>query len=280
MTTQLLECSDADFEYLDERITCADIDERDFPDWEDVLRDPERSPVPHIRHQRQRRNDCQGQALSNGTEARRHYETGDMVQLADSYAYNCTEYLTSPNQVGRDRGSNILIGVRVLTEGIPGHGVKPGLPTEADWAYDTYERKASRFLERAKQVEIVDASVAEQLPMPAFRQMLVAVAARGTGHIGTRWPPKWKNLNGRRLMDSAPRGGGGHATCIVWAEWINSQWVLVVLNSHGDEFYYMSERCYNELQRNQFRPYGARLLMPVDAAEKYVNWHENSPYFD
>ncbi len=281
MTSQLLECSDADFEYLDERITCASIDERDFPNWEDVLRDPKRSPVPHMRKQRQRRNDCQGQSLANGTEARRHYTTGKMEQLADIYAYNGTEYLTNPSSVGRDRGTNILIGVRLLTEGIPEHGVAPGLPLERYWPYDTYERSAGRFIERAKQVEIVDGSVSDQLPMPPFKQMLIALAARGTGHIGTYWPPSWDKINGKRWMKSAPRRGGGHATQIIWAEWSDQlrQWLLIVWNSHDDAYYYMSESAYTALQRNQFRPYGGRLLMPTKAVERFVNWSTDSPYF-
>jgi len=282
MKTQLIKCSEHDFEYLNERLTCASIDEKDFPDWEDALRDEQRSPVPHMRVQRQRRNDCQGQSLANGTESRRHYVTGKMEQLADIYAYNATEYLTNPSGVGKDRGTNILIGVRVVTEGIPQQGVEAGLPLESDWPYDTYERSASRFIDRAKTVSMVDGAIAEQLPMPPWNQMLIAVAARGTGHIGTYWPPSWGKVHGRRLMKSAPRGGGGHATQILWADWSDElrQWLLVCWNSHVDEFYYITESAYTALQRVQFRPYGARLLMPPNAAERYVNWHADSPYFD
>jgi len=282
MKQMLQKCSQADFDYLDERVTCLAVSESDFPGWEDRLRDPAASPLPHIRTQRQKMNDCQGQSLSTGTEARRHYSTGEMQQLADVYAYNATEYVTGPNNVGRDRGTNILLGVRVLTEGIPQHGIAPGLPLEENWRYNTYERSASRFIDRAKQVEIVDGCVAEQLPMPPFREMLIAVAARGTGHIGTYWPPSWAKVNNRRWMKSAPRRGGGHATQIVWAEWVDElrQWLLIVANSHGDGWYYMSESAYTALQRVQFRPYGARLLMPLEAKQKFVDWKSDSPYFD
>jgi len=279
MNSPLLPASEADFDYLDARITCASISEADFPGWEDRLKDPAASPIPHMRKQRQVKSDCQGQALANGTEARVHASTGQMVQLADIYAYNATEYVSDPRSVGADRGSNILQGVVVLTEGIKSQNVPPGLPTESDWPYNTYEKSASRFIQRAKQVKIQPGCVAEQLPMPPFREMLIALAARGTGHIGTYWPPRWSSLNGRRLMDSAPTGGGGHATCIIWAHWLNSQWYLCVWNSHGDEYYYMSQRSYDRLQSNQFRPFGARLLMPMSAQQQFVDWHKNSPYF-
>ena len=279
MKNELQYCSDSEFDYLDSRITCKSISESDFPNWEQVLRDEVRSPVPHMRAQRQTKSDCQGQALANGSEARRHAATGEMIQLSDIYAYNATEYLSDPRSVGRDRGSNILQGVRVLTEGIPSQGVLPGLPTEAAWPYNTYERSSGRFIQRAKSATMLENCVAEQLPMPPFREMLIALAARGTGHIGTYWPPRWRNLNGRRVMDTAPTGGGGHATCILWATEISGEWYLVVWNSHGDEYYLMSERCYEKLQSTQFRPFGARLLMPVAAQQLYVDWQSNSPYF-
>lgn len=278
--TPLLEPSTDDREYLDATTICSDIKESDFPDWEERLRDPAASPLPHMRKQRQRRNDCQGQALAGGTEARRHYTTGQMEQLSDIYAYNATEYLTGPTNVGRDRGSNILIGVRVIAEGIPTQNIKPGLPTEEAWPYDTYERDADSFIERARSAAITDGCLAEQLPMPPWREMLVAMAARATAHIGTYWPPRWSQLNGCRLMDRTPRGGGGHATEIIWAAEIEGEWYLVVWNSHGDGFYYMSRRCYEDLQQQQFRPYGARLLMPIEAKQRYVNWASESPYFD
>ena len=276
----LLRPSEDDLEYLDATTICREIKESDFPNWEDRLRDHAASPLPHMRTQRQRRNDCQGQALAGGTEARRHYATGRMGQLSDIYGYNATEYITGPKNVGRDRGSNILIGVRVITEGIPNQNIKPGLPTEQEWPYDTYERDSSEFITRAKNAAITDGCVAEQLPMPAWKEMLIAVAARGTGHIGTYWPPRWRQLNGKKCMDRAPRGGGGHATEIIWAEEISGNWYLVVWNSHGDGFFYMSRQCYEDLQQRQFRPFGGRLLMPINAAEQFVNWATESPYFE
>jgi len=275
--------SAVDLAFLNSAVTCADIEERDFPDWEEVLRDPARSPLERIRVQRQKMSDCQGQALAGGTESRVDYATNKMIQLSDIYAYNCTERMGGAGNVGRDRGTNILQGVRVLVEGIPGLGIKPGLPTEADWPYSTYEKSASRFEKRAREATMVSGCVTEQLPMPPFRTMLIALAARGTGHIGTKWPPRWQTINGRRYMANPPQGGGGHATFIVWAMEAKGKgngWTLCVWNSHGKGYYLMSESCYTWHQKRNFAPYGARLLMPDKAKDRFVNWSTQSPWFE
>jgi hypothetical protein len=74
-----------------------------------------------------------------------------------------------------------------------------------------------------------------------------------------------------KLMDSAPNGGGGHATEIVWAVKVNGRWYLAVWNSHGYGAYLMSQRCYETLQRSQFSPFGGYLLMPDKPVERYYD---------
>ena len=253
----------------DAGIVVKSIDGADFPDWQGHLLDPKNDPRPHMRKQNQRRSDCQGQSLANGTEKRVWYCTGTMIQCSDTYAYNGSERISGANRVGADAGTTIHSGVILLTKGIESIGVKPGLPTETDWPYQPYERSSSRFDARAKQVKINDAMVTEHGPMPDFQDMLIAVAAGGSGHIGTYWPAKWGNLNGKKLMSIAPTGGGGHATEIVWAEKISDRWYLVVWNSHNDEFYYMTQACYEALQRRQFAPFGAYVLLPNRAKERW-----------
>ena len=243
------------------------INKNDFPGWEAVLLGPAKSPLPFMRAQNQRRNDCQGNATANGEEKRHWYCTGEMVQLSDTYAYNGSEYLE--NAVGRDQGTNMQSGVKILTEGIKVIDVAPGLPTEADWTYDTYERSKQAVARRAQQVTISSAYVSEHGPMPDFDTLLVAMAAGGSGHIGTYWPPRWSKVGQYRCMDTAPTGGGGHATEIVWALKIGGQWYLTVWNSHGDRFYLMSRRCYDQMQARQWRPFGAYLLMPDKPVERY-----------
>jgi hypothetical protein len=56
--------------------------------------------------------------------------------------------------------------------------------------------------------------------------------------------------------------GGGHATEIIWAVEVRGQWYLCVWNSHGDGYYLMSQRCYEQLQEAQWEPFGG---LPADA---------------
>jgi len=269
MNTELLIPSAEELAACNASMKVSAIDANDFPDWEARLADPKNDPRPHMRAQRQERSDCQGQSLANGEEKRTWYSTGKMIQLADIFAYNGSEYISGTNNIGRDQGTSIQSGVRLLTEGIQSIGVKPGLPLESAWPYYSYERSAGNFANRAKQVEIESSMTTEHGPMPDFQGMLITVAAGGSGHIGTFWPPQWAKLEGRRMMDSAPTGGGGHATEIIWAEKIGGRWYLVVWNSHGDQFYWMSQRCYEQLQRSQFSPFGAYVLLPDRAKERY-----------
>lgn len=256
-----------DFADLNQSMVVKAIDARDFPDWESRLLDPKNDPCPHMEVERQQMSDCQGNATANGEEKRIWYCTGVMPKLSEMYAYNASEYVTGTQYVGRDSGTTMTSGVRVLTQGIKSLGVAPGLPLESIWAYSSYERSASRFATRAKATTIQKSHVTEHGPMPDFKGMLVALAAGGTGHIGTDWNVRWLELNGRKLMDRKPVGGGGHATEIIWAYKINGKWYLAVWNSHGYGYYLMSQRAYEE--HRDWQPYGGYLLMPDRAAQRF-----------
>lgn len=273
----LIKSDPADLSWLDQTVRCKAIVASDYENWEERLSDPKNSPIPHMRKQLQQRNDCQGQALANGEEKRQWYCTGEMTQLSDIYAYNGSERISG--YVGRDQGTSIGSGVRLLVEGIPPLDVDPGLPTENDWPYNTYERSTGRFDTRAKQVKITDSCVTEHGPLPDWEGMLVALAAGGSGHIGTYWPPRWSSVGNHRLMNTLPRGGGGHATEIIWALKVHNEWYLVVWNSHGDRFYLMSRSCYEEMERLQARPFGGYVLMPDKPEERYIDWYNDNPNF-
>jgi len=243
----------------------------DFSGYLDVLRDPKNSPLRVMQIERQQRNDCQGNATANGEEYRTWYCSGrqTMPMLSEIYAYNASEYLMRPQQVGRDQGTSIHSGVRLLVEGIPALGLPPGLPAEAIWPYSRYCRTASEFQRYCSGLKIEGSHVTESGPMPDWDGALAAVAAGGSIHIGTFWGVSWKQVGGRRCMDTAPRSGGGHATELIWAVCINGVWYLVGWNSHGDGYYLMSRRCYEQLQKNQCDPFGGFMLAPDRMQERY-----------
>ena len=276
MITTLLEPTAEEIRALQSTLKCS-ARAADFDDFESLLRDPARSPLTRMQVERQSRNDCQGNATANGEEYRTWYCSGlqAMPMLSETYAYNASEYRMQPGQVGRDQGTSIHSGVRVLVEGIPSLGVAPGLPTEQSWPYSQYYRSQRQFEQAAKTVEIQPGHVTEHGPLPDFRGMLAAVAAGGSGHIGTKWNVDWQDVGGpKRCMDRMPRSGGGHATEIIWAVEVRGQWYLCVWNSHGDGYYLMSQRCYEQLQEAQWEPFGGFLLMPDKAVQRYHDCRE------
>jgi len=271
MTNALRIPTEAEWRELEVTAKVSAPQAEDYAGWEDRLRAWSKILLTEMRDQRQTQNDCQGNATANGTEARHRYCTGRMVQFSDTYAYNGSEYVQSPNDVGRDSGTSMQSGVKLLTKGIPSIGVKPGLCLEAEWKYGTYERSASRFAERAKGLTIDGSWVSEHGPMPTWDAMLIALSAGGTGHIGVYWAPSFGSIEGHSVWVRNASSGGGHALEIIAAVEVRGTWHLVVWNSHGNGYKLMPRANYEAYQRNQFAPFGGYLIMPDKPVERFHN---------
>lgn len=240
---------------------------QDLKGWEDRAKDPALDPENWgMRKQRQETNDCQGQATANGGERRRYYETGDRVQLSDMFAYQRTELLDG--SFGRDAGTSIEGGAMVAST--------IGLPEEALHPYHlngrlNYMTDKSAF-ERICNSEAVKASCAQNMaasfePAPDFDKAIAGVVCGGSLHWGTMWPLKW-DAN-RVLQDYIVGNAGGHATEGVWVRWINGEWQLKFLNSHGDGYYYVTRRAYeNAIRKSQF---GGFLMLPKNPVERFYS---------
>lgn len=257
----------------------------DLRGWESVLMDEKCNPLSVMRVQRQRENDCQGQSATVGGECRRWYTSGRSVvtQLSDMYAYNASEYLMSPSQVGKNQGTSIHSGIRLQVDGIPSLGVKPGIATEADWPYSQYCRSRSQFEQLAKRLKIEDTSVAEVIAPPPFRDMLALTAAGATLHMGTYWGPSYQSqlYDGKRLVKHFPGpGNGGHATEGIWGKkYDRVGWLLAVWNSHGDGYYLIDENEYERLRASKFAPFEAYVLQPENVVERYDRITQGGGYF-
>lgn len=254
------------------RVTASDL-----PNWEEVLMDSGKSPLPVMQVERQQRNDCQGNATANGEEFRTWCCNGrqTMPMLSESYAYNASEYLMSARQVGRDQGTSIHSGVRVLVDGIPGLGIAPGLPTEAAWPYSRYCRSSTEFQRYCSGLEIQSSHVVEVIEPPPFRDMLAQAAAGATLHMGTYWGPSYAGqlYDGKKLVRRFPGpGNGGHATEGIWGKRFNGVgWLLAVWNSHGDGWYWVDENEYERQRANKFAPFEAYVLRPDNVVERYYD---------
>lgn len=263
----------AEMLYIESTMAVKGISEADFPGWQERLREIGPQLLQTIKVERQTQNDCQGNALATGEEARKFLATGEMVQLARTYAYNACEYLSGRGNVGRDSGTSIQSGVRLLTEGIKSLNVSPGLPTEEIYKYGTYERSAARFEERARGAAIDKTYVSEHGQAPPLKDLPVACAAGGGIHFGVFWGVKMttKKVGDRtfKLWSSTPGGGGGHALEIVSCLWIDGEWWPLVWNSHGDGPILMPPEKYEYYQSRQFRPFGGYLLLPDRAKQRF-----------
>ncbi len=258
------------------RVSASTLTPEKFPGWEDELKRITADILTHLVVENQAQNDCRANALANGEESRQYLLTGQMTQLARTYAYNACEYLSGVNQVGRDAGLSIQSGIRLITEGIESLGVAPGLPTESSWRYGTYERSASRFAERAKGAVIVPSSVKEHGPAPMASELPLVCAVGGGVDIGVYWSPKFeqRTINGRRwkVWTNKVNSGGGHALCHVpGMELVQGAWWPIIWNSHGDGPILMPPEVWDSYAREQFRPFGGFVLMP-DKPEK--KWHD------
>lgn len=258
---------------------------RDLPAWQDVLMDSVRTPLTRMRVENQTENGCQGHATKNGEQARSWYASGCRVMpdLSERYAYQASEYRMRPQQVGRDEGTSIHSGVRVLTEGIPALGIPPGLPSEQAWPSSVWCRSQREFESRVKSGLKINESCVAQVrePPESFTDMLALVAAGATLHQGTYWGPRWsdqKPENKRRVIQF-PRSGGGHATEGIWGRLVSGEWLLAVWNSHGDAWYWVDQAEYTRLQRIEWAPFGAYVLQPVNVVEKYDAIKQGGGYF-
>jgi hypothetical protein len=260
-------------------VSASDLPPTSFPGWESVAKQYAEILLTELAVERQTINDCQGNALATEEEARKRLTTGVMQQLARTYAYNASEWISGgASRIGRDQGTTIQSGVTLMTKGIRDLGIAPGLPTESDWPYGSYERNGQRFAERAKGAVIVPSSVVNHGPAPTAEQLPLVCAVGGSVHGGVFWAPRFTTriINGRRwkVWASTPTRGGGHALafgiCVLWIEEEGCFWP-VIWNSHGDGPILMPPEHWDTYARNQFAPYGGYVMLPDKPEEKWYD---------
>lgn len=239
----------------------------DLENWEQIAENPALDPENWgMRKQRQETNDCQGQSLATGGERNYFYETGEKVQLSDLFAYQRTEI--EDGLFGRDSGTSIDGGAHVR--------VNVGLPLEELHPYHVngrlnYMTNRERFLAICESAEVKASCEAHRAasfePAPSFEKALAGIVCGGSLHWGTMWPLKWNSQ--RMLMDYVTGNAGGHATEGVWVKKINGEWYIKFMNSHGDGYYYVSKRAYENAIRKS--PFGGFLMLPQNPIERFYS---------
>ncbi len=257
----------------------------DLSGWEEILMDSGKSPLSVMQVERQQRNDCQGNAAANCRECQTYYLSGrrTMPQLSEMFAYQASEFLMSERQVGRDQGTSIHSGVRLMTGGIPALGLGIGLPAESDWPYARWCRNSTEFRRHCSNLSLESSFAVEVREPPPFRDMLALTAAGATLHQGTYWTPSYSSelFDGKKLVRRFPGpGNGGHATEGIWGKKFNRVgWLLAVWNSHGDGWYWVDENEYERLRQSDWAPFGAYVLQPDHVVERYDRITSGGGYF-
>lgn len=257
-------------DFLEANTAAQAVCSADVKGWEERLKAYGPKLIAAMRDQRQRMNDCEGQTTANSDEAGQFYLNGKIVQMSDIYAYNGSEMIDR-GSVGANSGASIQSGVILLTAGIKKFNIDPGLPTEQDWPYDSYETNTKRFLERAKGAALKPSYIAQQGPPPEWDTLLPSLAAGGRLHIGIFWAPKFVQMGKYFVWSKNVWGGEGHALCIITALFIDGQWYLVVWNSHGNSFRLMPRKNYEEYLERGFNPFKAYLVMPDKPVERFYD---------
>jgi hypothetical protein len=232
-------------------VTLADLD-----DWERHLV-PENDPAkwPWWRNERQTRNDCQANALTTCLEVIEHRRKRLNDQLSRMFAYQQSEVIDG--SLGRDRGTTIQAGVKVART--------LGCPTSDEYPYSRYTGSRSTLDGWSRPVlqSAATRKIATSIPAPAWDEMLAYVVMGHPVHWGTWWPLQWGHDRVVRRY-TGRHGRGGHATAIVWVEKRGSELLAKVANSHGDGFFYVDERAYEEMRSRRNSPFGAYVLQGDD----------------
>jgi len=257
----------------------------DLKNWQSVLMDSAKTPLTKMKKENQTESGCQGYATTANGQARLWYLSGcrEMLDLSARYAYQGSQYLMSPGEVGKDRGSSIHSGVRLQVDGIPQLGMKPGQVLESDWPETVWCRSSKDFVARCKTTDVIDGQVAEvRDPPESFEDMLALTAAGGALHQGTFWGPSHNSEkpDGQSWVSRFPRSGGGHATAGIWGKRFDRiGWLLAVWNSHGYGHYWIDHSEYERLQRTNWQPFGAYVLVPNNIVERYDRVTQGGGYF-
>jgi hypothetical protein len=194
-----------------------------------------------LRRERQRRNDCQANALTSCVEVMLHRHRGGLRELSRMFAYQMSEKFGKG--IGRDRGSSIHAGVKVARD--------IGIPLEIEYPYNRYTRSRTQFERWYKPVlqSAATRKIVKAIRAPAFSEAVSYVIAGCPIHWASGWPLRW---NQDRIVTRYKRrhGSGAHATAIVWAIEQAGEWLLKVANSHGDGYFLVNERAYEEIREN------------------------------
>lgn len=173
----------------------------------------------------QSHNDCQAHASSTALELVYHTKTSQMVQLARSAMYAMCEVVDG-RSIGSDSGTSMQSGVTVAK--------RYGLMAEDDFPYNQYPVQRSA-LEKAFKDPMCEKTKfdGDICASPNFDAAVAILVGYGAITVGIDWDPSGFRLDGRGIARSYSGRGGGHALCADFVQYIGSELVIRIANSHS-----------------------------------------------
>jgi hypothetical protein len=247
---------------------CEPVGDSDLKDFARLLT-PENDPRNWgLKAERQRTNDCRANSGTSAIEVIEYHKTGKVVELSRMFYYQQCELID--RKLGADSGVSVASGVKVARE--------LGSPTEVEYPYSWYTRNRQQLDKWARPV--MESASTRRIhgfaPMPPWATMIAHVASGQPVDWATHWPLSFEREpeTGRRIARRyRPHGGQGHAHLIVWAMRLRTgQWVAVVWNSHGDEYFLVTEEFYEEARNPRMNPFGGYVILGEEKPiEKFYN---------
>jgi len=152
---------------------------------------------------------CQGHAIASCCEQLHTIATGgDRTQLSNIFAYLASQRITGDQLFGRDSGSTISSGVELAT----GNGICP----EALAPYPNPVRypnssERNRILSDENYAAGKPYMIRSSVGIKTYDDAVTWIGGGGAINLGIAWPPKMRNVSGRKTAVAAASSGGGHA---------------------------------------------------------------------
>jgi len=239
---------------------CESVKEDQLPDFRKLLK-PENDPRNWgLKAEFQNRNDCQANAGTTAVEIIEYRTKGIKAELSRMFWYQQCEVIDGT--LGRDQGTTIASGAKLART--------IGCPLESEYPYHRYTANRNQLNAWSQPVmkSAATRKIRDIAPMPDWPTMLAHTALGHPIHWGTHWSLRFEREpeTGKRIARRyQPHGNGGHAHVICWPLQLPSgEWVAIDWNSHGDEFFMITEEFYEEARNPRMNPFGGYVFLGED----------------
>jgi len=203
-------------------------------------------PNPHKLENQGAMGSCGGFAISSCVEQLNTIATGgDRTQLSAIFSYIAAQKITGSQLYGRDSGSTISAGVQLATTtGIcPQELAKYPHPVR-------YPNQAERnkILKQSNYDAGEPYKIRSSVGIKSYEDAKNWIGSGGVISIGIAWSPRFKTENGRKVVTSIARNGGGHALSVAGYRRNGN---MIFINSH-DYFFEVPPALFGQMLKHNY----------------------------